>query len=195
MSRQPPGFTLLEMLVAVTVLGFLLAGIAQDFDFGLRAWSMQARLAGGHEGLDAVSRTLRGLVTRMDAGSADTPPRIDGTASRLSFTTDLPASPTLPRHADVVLAVDEAHRLVLRAAPHVQAASGARPTEPSSTILLDRVDSVRFSFLPPGGSAWTDSWQKPYPPRLVSVHLEFPRGDGRRWPDIVAAPAQGRPRG
>ena len=36
--RPANGFTLLELLIALTVLGFLLAGLAQGVHFGLLAW-------------------------------------------------------------------------------------------------------------------------------------------------------------
>ena len=199
MNRHPPGFTLLEVLVAVTVFGLLLAGITQDFHFGLRAWTMQDRIVGSYADLDAVSRTLRGLVQRMDPGSREDAPRVSGSRSRFTFTTELPEAVggQTRRRADIALLVDERHRLVLRAASHRHAAAGARLDAPLTISLLDGVDAVRFSYLSPlpsGGGDWADSWQQAYLPRLVTVHLDFPKGDARHWPDIVAAPAQGRPR-
>ena len=47
--KRPNGFTLLEILVALTVLGFLLAGLAQGVHFGLLAWGTEVRLAGGND--------------------------------------------------------------------------------------------------------------------------------------------------
>ena len=44
MSGQPNGFTLLEVLVALTVLGFLLIGLAQGVHFGVLAWGTEVRL-------------------------------------------------------------------------------------------------------------------------------------------------------
>ena len=41
------GFTLLEMLAVLAVLGLLLAGLSQGIRFGLRAWDMQAREVAG----------------------------------------------------------------------------------------------------------------------------------------------------
>ncbi len=183
----------------MTVFGFLLAGITQDLHFGLSAWTMQDRIVGSYADLDAVSRTLRGLVQRMDAGSPEGAPRVSGSRSRFAFTTELPEAVgnLTQRRADITLLVDERHRLVLRAVPHRHAALGARLDAPLTISLLDGVDAVRFSYLSPlpsGGGVWTDSWQQVYLPRLVAVHLDFPKGDARHWPDIVAAPAQGRPR-
>lgn len=199
MSKTSLGFTLLEVLAALVVFGFLLAGIVQGRDIGLRAWSMQARLVDGHADLDAVNRTLRGIVARMDPGSLDDPPRVSGTRSQVAFTTELPAAvgDALARRADVVLLVDPAHRLVMRWTPHTHAATGAPAAGSSTAVLLDGVGDVRLLYLFPqgaAGSGWTESWSQPYLPSLVRIHLDFPAADPRHWPDIVAGPAQGRPR-
>lgn len=57
--------------------------------------------------------------------------------------------------------------------------------------------AVRFAYLHPNGSGhagWSDNWAGPYLPRLVRIHLEFPSGDARHWPDIVGRPERDRPR-
>ena len=40
--KQDSGFTLMETLVALVVLGFIVAGLAQGLRFGLVAWDRQA---------------------------------------------------------------------------------------------------------------------------------------------------------
>ncbi len=44
--RHQGGFTLLEMLVALTVLGFLMVGLNEGVRTGLGMWSRQARQIG-----------------------------------------------------------------------------------------------------------------------------------------------------
>ena len=55
-SRQG-GFTLLEMLVALVVLGLLVVGLTQGVRTGLALWSAQSRRIGTAADLDAVART------------------------------------------------------------------------------------------------------------------------------------------
>ena len=51
------GFTLLEILVVMAVLGLLLATLAAGTRFGLRAWQAGARLTAGRGDVDAVEPT------------------------------------------------------------------------------------------------------------------------------------------
>ncbi len=64
-ARASDGFTLLEILVALAVFGFLLAGLSQTVRFGLTAWRQHARLSDGKADLDALDRTLRSVVENL----------------------------------------------------------------------------------------------------------------------------------
>lgn len=199
MTERPSGFTLLEVLVALAVFGFVLLEIKQGADFGLRAFAMQSRLIERRADLDGVDRTLRGLVARMDPGSQTDPPQLRGNHAAFSFTTDLPAGvgDGVYRHVDVTLAVNAAHRLVMRWTPHLHVRErGASPAFSEATLLAG-MDAIRFDYLYPSGSGgvgWSEAWAGSYLPRLVRIQLDFPKGGGLYWPDIVAEPAQDRPR-
>ena len=65
-SARDAGFTLLELLVALVVLGFILAGLAQGVHYGLRAIDSQAQLVGSRGELNAVDRALYRLVVSAD---------------------------------------------------------------------------------------------------------------------------------
>ena len=193
------GFTLLEVLIAVAVFGFVLLEIQQGVRYGLLALTTESRLTGRSADLDTVDRTLRGLIARMDPGSQTDPPQLAGDSSRFSFTTDLPTQTGagLYRHVDVILSVDAAHRLVMGWTPHLHARVRPALSALSEATMLTGVKSVRFTYLNPSGSGhtgWSENWTGLYLPRLVRIHLEFPSGDERHWPDIVGKPEQDRPR-
>lgn len=189
------GFTLLEILVALVVFGFLMAGLTQSVQFGLAAWRSQSQMIDNRSELDAVDRALRRLVERIAPGRPVDPPNIDGTAARLVFTSDLPAAATAlaSRHADMALEVDAAHRLVLRWTPHLHAVRLGPPPPPETTELLHGVDHVVLSYwTPAGGGGWRSAWRDRVPPTLIRIQIVFAPGDPRHWPDIVAAPMLGR---
>ena len=102
-GRGQAGFTLLEIMVALVVFGFLLAGLIQGVQFGLRAWNGQTALIAQRGDLDAVDTTLRGLIESMDPGSATEAPNIVGLPHAVAFTTTLPAgaADADDRHADI----------------------------------------------------------------------------------------------
>lgn len=184
MSVREGGFTLLELLVALVVLGFILAGLSQGAQFGLLAAGSQTRTVAERGELDAVDRAVRHLIQEMDPGRAGAPPGLRGTASSLAFTSALPTASALPvRQAAIVLAA-EGGRLVLRATPRFPGVGASMETE-----LLRDVERLEASYWSRGAQPrWVSSWAERDLPALVRLRLVFPPGDRRRWPDIVAAP-------
>ncbi len=188
--RQDSGFTLMETLVALVVLGFIVAGLAQGLRFGLAAWDRQALTIDRDGALDSTDRTLRRLLAGMAPGTDPERPGIAGTGTRLAFTSELPrGAPVAPlRLADIVLSVDAAHRLVMRWVPHLHARL-AEPLTPREAVLLPGVAAVAFSYYGGAGEGkgWTDRWRDNQPPMLVRVHIGFVGGHVH-WPDIIVAP-------
>ena len=199
--KRDAGFTLLEILVALVVLGFVVAGLSQGLRFGLRATERMERLSVERGDLDAVDRLLRRLVTQMDPGTARTPSAIAGDQASLAFPTDLgaAASALATTHADVLLQA-QAGRLVLRWRPTPHVVPLVPPPPPQDTVLLDGIDRIELSYWGAAGEAppaWRSEWNQKTLPLLVRIRLVFPPASPpastRHWPDIVAAPARPRP--
>ncbi len=198
MSRQPDaGFTLLELLVALVVLGFILAGLTQGVRYGLRATDTQARTLAERSELDAVDRALRRLIEQMDPGSARDGVVVRGGSGQLAFVSELPAASGLPtRRADIGLGVDGAHRVVLRATPRPAGKPFGPPPLPIETELLRDVDHIELAYWPRAEpQQWTNSWNANDLPLLVRLRVVFPPNDHRHWPDIIAGPRRQRAAG
>ena len=165
--RRQAGFTLLELLVGLVVLGFILAGLTQGVRYGRRMWA------------DA------------DPGNSHDPPTLQGGPARVAFVSALPAGVTglLGQEADLGLGVDGAHRLVLRWTPHLHAQrTGALPP-PQEAELLRGVDHLDVSYWRNG---WQGEWSEPTLPALIRLRIVFGPDDPRHWPDIVVAPVRQR---
>jgi len=192
-KRGQEGFTLLETIVALAVLGFLLVGLGEGVRFGLGARAAEQALEAKGGGLDAVDRTLRTMITEMDPGALNTPPTLAGAPDRMVFLTELPAGAAIDgiREARVALAVDAANELVLtwQLAPH---AVPLRPAPQGRVVLLGDVARLAITYEVPGGG-WVRQWNSVELPALVRVRIVFRQGDRRLWPDIVAAPIRERP--
>jgi general secretion pathway protein J len=188
------GFTLLELLVALSVLGFLVLGLAQGVRFGLTAWDAQARLAGAHADLDVVDRALRRMVAQIVPTDEADVPAIRGTADGFECVTELPAAATLPsRRVVAALGVDRSRRLVLRWVPHLHARRLGPPPAPQETELLRGVERLDLAYWSAAdGGVWLPVWNRTEAPDLVRIRFVFPRGDRRHWPDIIAAPMRER---
>jgi len=195
-TRRLPagGFTLLEVLVALVVLGFLIVGLSEYMRVGVQAWDRQRRMLDATGEFDAVDRTLRSLIEQMDPGAPYDPADIVGTSRTLRFTTLLPqGASTLPtRRTDVMLLVDPAQRLLLRWTPKLHA-EPLRPVPPVETVLVDGIDHIDIEYETAAPAAgWERAWDSPTLPLLVRIHIAFPAADPRHWPDLVAAPMRER---
>lgn len=193
--RNDRGFSLLEVLVALTVLGFLVVGLNSAARFGLVAWHTEGRDLRVRGDLDPVERTLRGLVEAMDPGTEIDPPLIQATAHALSFTTDMPVAGGIgpARRADVALLVDASRHLILRWSAHVHVDRHGVAAPVQETVLLDGVRRIDLAYWASEGTGWADSWSRPGLPSLVRIHLAMAEHDPRHWPDIVVAPMRVQP--
>ncbi len=189
------GFTLLEILVALVVLGFLLAGLSQGVQFGLTAWNTQTRFMTRRGDLEAVDRTLRRLMEQMNPGTRTDAPLVSGASGRFAFTSVMPIAGSDGETADMLLLLDNRHRLLLRWTPHLHAKRVGPPPSPRQEELLGGVDRLEFAYWQPGpaGGRWISAWHDANLPALVRIRLAFPSGDPRHWPDIVAAPLRSNP--
>lgn len=195
--RGEAGFTLLELLVSMALLALLTVVLFGALRFGARAWdSGEAHSTG----MDEV-RLVQGLLQReieqaypfwlttdplhptVDfRGAEDSmdflapPPRVvvGGGRARIAF----------ERAAD-----GRYEQLVMRAEPELSSENATALEEP----LLRNLASIRFSYFgadsvgaPP---VWHANWSdRQTMPLLVRVHVEFPKGDARSWPELVVAP-------
>jgi general secretion pathway protein J len=197
LGRQA-GFTLLEMLVALVVLGFLMIGLTQGVRAGLALWEAQSRRIGETAELDAAARTLRkllsGIAPPQSAGFATTAasnPEFRGSAESLAFVGDLPTGLGTTRRADITLELNQG-RLVLRWIPHRHELSNAPAPEPIETELIRGVDRVDLSYWgspsPEQPRGWLAQWDGGAIPDLIRLRLAFAKDDRRRFPDLIAAP-------
>ena len=190
MTARADGFTLLEMTVALVVLGLVVLGAAQGVRFGIAGWTVQSRHIAATAELDGVDRVLRGLFHGIDVAAIE---QVQGTADQFAFVGRLPdALPGVLRVADMSLALTGDHRLVLRWRPHRHAVPLAAPPLSTETELIGGVKSVTFSYQTGSASGWQTSISSAIP-TLIKVHIVGVKGDPRQWPDIVAAPVVSPP--
>jgi general secretion pathway protein J len=197
LGRQS-GFTLLELLVALVVLGLLMVGLTQGVRAGLTMWGAQTRRVGETGELDAGARALRlvlggisappaGVVGRGASGTT----KLEGRPDSLVFVGDLPTGLGTTHHANITLELVQ-DRLVLRWTPHRHELTTAPAPEPIETELIRGVAHLDFAYWgSPSGdqpASWQAQWDGFNIPKLIRVRLAFAKGDRRRWPDLITAP-------
>jgi general secretion pathway protein J len=192
-TRSTSGFTLLEILVALAVFGFLLVGLSQTVRFGLTAWRQEARLSDGKTDLEAIDRSLRSIVENLAPGDDSEQPPIDGTADSLTGVTRLrvPGSGLTPVRVEAGLAVS-GRRLVLRWRPYHHGTALAPPPKAAETELIGGIAQLRVEYWKSPG-VWVSGWHEPDLPLLIRFRVTRSDAQAPRWPDIVVAPLLSRP--
>ncbi|HET7728653.1 MAG TPA: prepilin-type N-terminal cleavage/methylation domain-containing protein [Usitatibacter sp.] len=196
--RRHEGFTLLEVVVALTILGAMMVLLYAGLSFGLRSWD-----AGDAVGRGAADRRIGESFLRRELGELF-PMRFkdamrlrfafEGKPDSLRFVSSRPAGLQMGGLSLVGLeAAGDARRneralYMRRAMPDDNADSFAPLDAAEPTVLLTDVDSVRFSYF--GSESdfaeprWVDEWTfVQRVPQLVRVQVQ--RRDGTRMPDMV----------
>ena len=190
------GFTLLEIIVALVVLGVLLVTLSQGVRFGFAAWGHQDSALRTGEALATTDSVLRRLIEQLDPGTPRDAAKLTGRPQAMAFTSALPIGPEgAPASADVSLMVDHDDRLVLSWLPHLHVLRLRPAPPPHVEVLLRHVAGLRLSYWSDSGAHWQTQWSDNALPDLVRIHIVFPEHDRRRWPDIVAAPVREQPPG
>ncbi len=187
--RREAGFTLLETIVMLVVVGLLVTGLAEGTRAGLATWSAERRWSGEAE-VAGTARVLRGLIEAMDPGDPSAPLAVTGSANTLVFATDLPVVPPgqRTREATVELGL-QARTLQLRWTPRLP--SPLRPPVRHTDILATGISSLDLAYWRDG--AWSGHWAGDGIPELVRIRIAREPGTGPAFADIIAAPARTPP--
>ena len=200
MARAVPsrdaGFTLVEMLVSLTLLALAAVMMLEGLGAGQRLWSGEAARTARGESVEAAQAALRARIerlrpaTRFDAKTSYAD--IEGDDRQLVFIAP-PADVNRPAaNQRYRLTLDNQGDLVLgRAPPQVDAEAGAVYTD---QVLLQDVGGLSISYYGPDetGAApqWRADWsRRATPPDLVRVRLALKAGDRRVWPELIIHPA------
>lgn len=178
------GFTLLEVLVAVVVLGMLIGLLGQGLAFATRVVAVQAR-ASASDGLPLADATLRRLIARADPGIYPEPASLKGTSTTLTMVTEVTGPDGGPRPIDAVLFVAEgALRLRSSVHRHVEAFG---PQRADDDVLLLGVTGMTIDYADARSGAWRPAWLADTLPALVRIRLVM-ADRVHPWPPIVVAP-------
>ncbi len=194
--RRDSGFTLLEILIALLILGFLVVGLSAGVHAALGLWRAQRREVAKTEELDAAARSLREILTAIPqvspggfASGAAGRRGVRGSAHRFTFVGDMPTGIGTTRRADMRLELLRG-RLVLLWAPHRHELLRV-PPGPQETVLVRKLADLELAYWGPPSPfkapTWLSRWHGPGIPLLIRVRLVFAKGDPRHWPDLIVA--------
>lgn len=204
MMRKQTGFTLVELLLAVTLLSILLAlaygglhAATQATDRGQKILEESGRLRMAHQFVrKQINQAIPMSFNQSDGETLDSKSFevFLGDSQSVRFVGPMPGylgfgGPQVQQLS--VVSADKGLQLVLEHAS-VQGFEEARLTERDPILLIDHIASAKFSFLSRDEEGeivpWTEQWEDPaVMPLAVSLDIEFEEGSYADWPLLVAA--------
>jgi general secretion pathway protein J len=210
MTRMPPfsraaGFTLVEVLMAATLLAVMMTLLLGSLRIGARSWE------GGERRVAAMSRMLASqnfLRAQLSAtlglremARADAPPGeslvFQGDEQRLRYVGTLPPQ---VRGGLYVFELHVAERgdardLKLAMRPMTGGAAGGDAEAIDDVTLVENLDTLRIAYFPPamrGALAeWRHEWRDSALPALIRLEIT-PAGEAAWPPLIIALRVEGR---
>lgn len=181
------GFTLVELLVALTIMAMVAGILANSMSFGLGTTEKVEASIDHSESLQQVQRAVRRLVQQarpviVNPGIEPQVLEFQATSRQLDFVAPLPGIGSGGLLYHVSLQFDDAdpdsHRLVMRYMPYLPGVQRQGVDQQiHEYLLLDGFSFANFSYLDAlnrNGEDWADEWRNPGRlPDLVRLSIGF----------------------
>lgn len=195
------GFTLLELLLAMTMLAILSVILFGGLRFGARIWEGGSQTLEAVEETHAVQAALRRMLgdarlPRSGGGGRPGLARFDGAPEAVTFV-GLPPAPAMVgalywMRVAAVQDAGAAHLLLSWTFFDPAADVSAPLADAAHRVLLQDIAALRIDYFgavdPESEPVWLDEWLSvDRLPLLVRVRVDFPPGSGRTWPELIVA--------
>ncbi len=195
------GFTLIEMLIAVSLLGIMVVLLFASLRIAADSWnSGEAKVSEVNKKAVVYQFFKRHLtnarplptLTNAQQANQQEPPKLafQGLPQGIAFVSALPAASARKGLQIFNVGLDPQNASILKVAltPYRQTDADAAADEP--TVLLEDLKHFRISYFGTTevngepGSGWQEQWQEASTlPKLVKISIGLE--DGSFWPDMI----------
>lgn len=198
-AAKTRGFTLLEMLIGMALLGLIMGLLFGGMRLASRSWDAGELRFGHATHLSSLQGFLRRELSQVYPyrwrKKIDTDVAFSGEATRLRFVAPIAAQ--LGPGGLHLLSLEqvsegESGRLVLKSAiPDADSGDFTALDAAEKIVLADKVEALAFSYYGAesrdGEAHWSEKWTNPtLLPRLIRVDIKF--SDGRSWANLLVSP-------
>lgn len=190
MREASRGFTLFEVLIAVSLLALLSLVTLSALRFGAGAWRKgDATLSALEEASFAqqfLRQSLSAAYPRLAGEDAQAVEFVGG-PSEIRFVGPVPLSVSPAARAYLTIRVEEGARgnsLVAEIRPELMGDSAT-----VEETLVRGMTEFRFSYLAAGETQWREGWAgEPRLPALIRIEATPMESSGAVWPELIIAP-------
>jgi len=206
--RHDRGFTLIEVLLATTLLGIMMLLLTGSLRIGADSWEAgEERMAKASRLFIVESFLRRHIATLIPVSgvnnNGEMEPSFRGTATSLSYVAPLPdqlEGGGLYRFDLYLQEQDDTKSLRVSIVPY-QSSPDAHKSQPKpidDIAIVEQVTALKFAYYgpvtengtlpPPGGQTgkWMDGWREYQLPTLIRIEIE--REGENPWPPLIIAP-------
>jgi len=191
------GFTLVEVLVVLSLVSLLTGIVYGSLRFGVHAWERATVRSAVNDQSAAVQDFLRRSLSRLYPdfvidGQRHGQVEFSGTSTEMTFWGPSPVSRDvggLARYRLFEASEGSSHAFVVSSRSQLD--DNGQPSD-RENVLLPEIKQLEFSYFgagASGGAEWRSSWSgEPRAPQLIRVRVKFLADDHGIWPDLVIAP-------
>jgi general secretion pathway protein J len=196
------GFTLLELLIAMTLTSFVALLLFGGVRLGTRTWERTDRTVARTDEIASAQSILRYEMERIYPAYAEKAGFggsviFSGEIDRMSFLAPLPANFGPGEFVRVTVAVDAQNglkNLVMSwQANRAAFGAGSKSLPTPEIVLMHRVDGIKFAYFGPDVESREVSWQPLWDgrrslPQIIRLTIAFPPSDPRTVPPMTVHP-------
>jgi general secretion pathway protein J len=188
-SRGKRGFTFVELLVALVILGLLTSLGAGLLRLGTRSWAKTSRMSANILAIESAQSLLRATLSRARLTPAgDGGIRFDGMQDSVRFQAILPQALEQQGPVDIQIGAEAGGGGQL-----VMVWFDKNKNDWVKSVILSGIGSARFAYYGTPAEGVIPNWQSRWSgektlPQAIRLDVEFRAESSRTWPELIVAP-------